>query len=94
MKMYVVAFAAGALVGVIYALLGVRSPAPPIVALIGLLGILAGEQVVPLARRLVSGDGVSIAWLRAECAPHMFGELPGPRTRTAARDARRPEHDP
>jgi XapX domain-containing protein len=47
MRMYVVAFAAGALVGVIYGLIDVRSPAPPVVALVGLL---AGEQVVPLAK--------------------------------------------
>jgi XapX domain-containing protein len=33
-------------VGVIYASLGVRSPAPPIIALLGLLGMLGGEQAV------------------------------------------------
>lgn len=76
MKMYLVAFAAGTLVGAIYALLGVRSPAPPIVALVGLLGILAGEQLVPLAKRLATGERVSAAWVRAECAPHVLGELP------------------
>lgn len=31
-------------VGGCYAILGVRSPAPPFVALIGLLGMLAGEH--------------------------------------------------
>ncbi len=36
-------------VGVIYGLLGVRSPAPPIVALVGLLGMLGGEQITALA---------------------------------------------
>jgi XapX domain-containing protein len=47
MKIYVVALAAGLLVGLIYALLQVRSPAPPVVALVGLLGMLIGEQSVP-----------------------------------------------
>lgn len=46
MKPLVVALAVGVLVGVIYGLLNVRSPAPPYVALIGLLGILLGEQAM------------------------------------------------
>jgi XapX domain-containing protein len=47
MKPYAIALAVGLLIGVIYGLLNVRSPAPPVVALVGLLGILAGEQAVP-----------------------------------------------
>jgi XapX domain-containing protein len=49
MKPYVVSLAAGFLIGILYGLLGVRSPAPPLVALAGLLGILLGERVVPIA---------------------------------------------
>ncbi len=37
----------GIAVGVAYALIGVKSPAPPLVALVGLLGIVLGEQGVP-----------------------------------------------
>jgi XapX domain-containing protein len=55
MKMYLVALAVGMLVGVIYALLQVRSPAPPVVALVGLLGILIGEQVVPMVKHALAG---------------------------------------
>jgi XapX domain-containing protein len=51
--MYLISLAAGLLVGAIYGLLGVRSPAPPVVALVGLLGMLAGEQIVPVAKRLI-----------------------------------------
>jgi XapX domain-containing protein len=51
MKLYILSIGAGLLVGVVYSLLGVRSPAPPLVALAGLLGILAGEQLLPAARR-------------------------------------------
>ena len=47
MKVYLISLAVGLGVGVIYGLLGVRSPAPPIIALIGLLGMLIGEQLVP-----------------------------------------------
>ena len=76
MKLYLVSLAAGLLVGVIYALLNVRSPAPPVVALIGLLGMLLGEQIVPLAKRLLTRQEVSVGWLREHCGPHVFGELP------------------
>ena len=40
--------------GAIYALLGVRSPAPPVIALIGLLSMMSGEEAVDLAMRLSS----------------------------------------
>lgn len=82
MKIYLVSAGAGLLVGVIYALLNVRSPAPPVVALVGLLGILVGEQIVPIAKRLLSGEPVSVSWARAHCVPHVFGELPGKATDT------------
>ena len=76
MKTYVLALAAGLLIGVIYSLLNVRSPAPPVVALIGLLGILAGEQIVPIVKRAVAGERLSLGWLRRECGEHVFGALP------------------
>ena len=43
---YALSLGVGLGVGVAYGLLGVRSPAPPIIALLGLLGMLAGESVV------------------------------------------------
>ncbi len=43
---YAVSLAVGAGVGVLYGVLNVRSPAPPIVALIGLLGMVIGETAV------------------------------------------------
>ncbi|MGF6528058.1 XapX domain-containing protein [Variovorax sp. PvP013] len=76
MKPYIIALALGVLVGVIYALFSVRSPAPPIVALVGLLGILAGEQLPSLAKRLFLQGPISTSWLDHQVAPHMFGELP------------------
>jgi XapX domain-containing protein len=44
MKVLLVSFAVGLGVGVIYGLIRVKSPAPPIVALLGLLGMVLGEQ--------------------------------------------------
>ena len=72
MKVYFLSLGAGLLAGILYSLLHVRSPAPPLVALIGLLGILAGEQIVPVGRELLDGAAISSAW-RA----HLLGVLPG-----------------
>ena len=44
MKVLGISFAMGIVVGVLYGVLRVKSPAPPIVALLGLLGMVLGEQ--------------------------------------------------
>jgi XapX domain-containing protein len=84
MKIYLISAGAGILVGIIYSLLNVRSPAPPLVALLGLLGILVGEQVIPVGKQLLSGSGLAAAWRQAQCAPLVFGLLPGRPANTAA----------
>lgn len=56
MKLYLASLAVGILVGVLYALVGVRSPAPPVVALLGLLGMLAGEQLPDAVRHALKGE--------------------------------------
>jgi XapX domain-containing protein len=71
--MYLISLGVGLLVGAIYGLLGVRSPAPPAVALIGLLGMLIGEQIVPSVKRLMAGEAVTVSWLRSECVPKISG---------------------
>ncbi|QPF74037.1 XapX domain-containing protein [Roseateles sp. DAIF2] len=76
MKPYLVSLAVGLLVGVIYALFNVRSPAPPVIALVGLLGILVGEQLPPLAKKLFGSAPAQVSWLHHQVKPHMFGELP------------------
>ncbi len=43
---YLLSLGVGVGVGVIYGLVSIRSPAPPIIALLGLLGMLAGEATV------------------------------------------------
>jgi XapX domain-containing protein len=53
MRPYLISLLVGVAVGVVYGLIRVRSPAPPTVALLGLLGMLAGEQVVPIVRSCV-----------------------------------------
>ncbi|MTH79144.1 XapX domain-containing protein [Paracoccus aestuariivivens] len=76
MKIYVLSLAAGLLVGAIYGLLNIRSPAPPVVALVGLLGILIGEQSVPLLRQFMSAERLTMSWISRQCGPHVFGQLP------------------
>ncbi len=43
MKDFALSFFVGLAVGLIYAAVRVKSPAPPIVALVGLLGMVIGE---------------------------------------------------
>jgi len=77
MKLYLFSLAAGVLVGAIYGLLHVRSPAPPVIALVGLAGILIGEQAVPLAREWIARkQPVGIDLVVAHLRSHSFGELP------------------
>ena len=59
MKAYLVSLALGLLCGAIYGLFNIRSPAPPVIALVGLLGMLVGEQIPPLARN-VFGHGHAV----------------------------------
>jgi XapX domain-containing protein len=47
---YFLSLIVGLGVGLAYGLLGVRSPAPPVIALLGLLGMLLGEQAVAFLR--------------------------------------------
>jgi XapX domain-containing protein len=75
MKIYLLSLGAGLLVGIIYSLLNVRSPAPPVIALVGLLGILVGEQIIPFAKTLWSREPAAVSWLH-QIKPHMFGHLP------------------
>jgi XapX domain-containing protein len=77
MRAYLISLGIGLGVGVIYGLLGVRSPAPPLIALAGLFGILMGEQAVPVVKHLVAGHPPAVAWLRAGGGDKILGRLPG-----------------
>ncbi|WP_172331849.1 DUF1427 family protein [Mangrovicoccus sp. HB161399] len=82
MKPYLLSLGAGLAVGVIYSLMQVRSPAPPVIALVGLLGMLVGEQALPAARWLLQ-RGEPGALIPA-AQRHIFGEMPsihGPQPR-------------
>jgi XapX domain-containing protein len=74
MKSYCVSLAVGALVGLIYALLQVRSPAPPIVALVGLLGMVLGEQIPPLIQQVWREEHIWRSSTLGEVEPHTPGQ--------------------
>jgi len=76
MKPYLISLLMGALAGLVYALLQVQSPAPPVIALLGLLGMLIGEQLVPAVKRKLSGEPLTAAWFRSECVPKITGTPP------------------
>ncbi len=79
MKPYLLSLGAGLLVGMVYSLLNVRSPAPPVIALVGLFGILLGEQAVPLVKRVLGPEPVTTAWVSRQCGEHVLGQLPAAR---------------
>ncbi|WP_313520436.1 DUF1427 family protein [Pseudomonas sp.] len=51
---YLIALLIGLGVGALYALLGFKSPAPPAIALVGLLGMQIGETLLPLSRQFLA----------------------------------------
>ncbi len=85
MKAYLFSLGAGLLVGVLYSLLHVRSPAPPVIALVGLLGILGGEQLPGLVAGVLRHKPASLSWA-TQVKPHVFGHMPTGRTPAAERE--------
>jgi XapX domain-containing protein len=81
MKAYLISLAVGLAVGFLYAMLNVRSPAPPVIALMGLLGILLGEQVPTVVRHLISDTPAAVTWFH-QIKPHVFGSLPSGQVRS------------
>jgi XapX domain-containing protein len=76
MKAMLISFAVGLIVGVAYGLLRVKSPAPPLVALAGLLEMVWGEQAAERfflkappsasAKNISSGNTTSDPWSGAD----------------------------
>jgi XapX domain-containing protein len=64
MRSYLASLILGLAVGVVYGLVKVRSPAPPAIALLGLLGMLAGEQAMSLVRSHVLENNIALSTSR------------------------------
>lgn len=65
-KAYAISLAIGLLVGAVYAFLNTRSPAPPVIALLGLLGMLIGETVVSWAKNRMTTEVAAAHCLHAK----------------------------
>lgn len=65
-KPYVISLGIGLLVGAIYAFLNTRSPAPPVIALLGLLGMLIGETLVSWAKNRMTAEVAAAHCLHAK----------------------------
>ena len=63
-KPYVISLAIGLIVGIAYALLNTRSPAPPVIALLGLLGMLIGESATSWAKSRMTLSAAAAHCLR------------------------------
>ena len=85
MRVYLLSLGAGLLVGVVYSLLNVKSPAPPVVALVGLFGILIGEQVIPIAKHMLDGSRLTAVWRQSHHTPRISGLLPAPHEQATQR---------
>jgi XapX domain-containing protein len=85
MKVLFVSFVVGLFVGVLYGVIRVKSPAPPIVALLGLLGMVLGEQLGGwiLAKKINLTQAASVCIVNK----HWGGQaesLPAPQRTTSA----------
>jgi XapX domain-containing protein len=68
---YLTSLGAGFAVGLLYWLVRVQSPAPPLIALAGLLGIVLGEHAIPVLRGqlFTSAHEVQVAPPRSRLTP-------------------------
>jgi len=52
LRVYLISLGAGLIVGLAYSVVKIPAPAPPLIALVGLLGMVVGEQLLPIAQKL------------------------------------------
>ena len=58
---YMISLAVGFAIGLIYWLLRVQSPAPPLIALAGLLGMVLGEHAIPVVKAQFFAEAPTVA---------------------------------
>jgi XapX domain-containing protein len=76
---YVYSLVSGLLFGIGYGLLGLKSPAPPLIALVGLLGMLGGDQLVThLKEHLATRSQPPAASAPASSGPQTGANVRGP----------------
>lgn len=84
MKVLFLSFVVGLGVGVLYGLIKVKSPAPPIVALLGLLGMVLGEQFgIWIQTKKLDVSRAASMCLVGERYDRQLYNPPSPKTRNA-----------
>jgi XapX domain-containing protein len=68
---YLISLGAGLVVGLLYYLVRVQSPAPPLIALAGLLGIVIGEHAIPFVQAQIRTPEA-----QSQSAPPVAGATP------------------
>jgi XapX domain-containing protein len=63
---YIISLGVGFGVGLLYWLLKVQSPAPPLIALAGLLGMVLGEHAIPVVKAQLFAQTTDDAGRRAD----------------------------
>jgi XapX domain-containing protein len=63
---YVVSLVMGVAVGVAYGFVQVRSPAPPLIALVGLFGMVLGQHAIVAARHRFAPTSTSVQQARGD----------------------------
>ena len=81
MKVLLISFAVGLFVGVLYGVIRVKSPAPPIVTLLGLLGMVIGEQI----GGWIVAKQISLAQAASVCLVAKQWDRPAAAAQTAVR---------
>ena len=56
---YIISLVAGLVVGLLYWAFKVQSPAPPLIALTGLLGMVIGEHAIPIVKTHYFSESVA-----------------------------------
>jgi XapX domain-containing protein len=74
---YATSFAVGLGVGLIYFLVRVNSPAPPLIALIGLLGMVCGEHLVPTLKTILPASLIRSSQTDASVGARPDTHMPG-----------------
>ena len=68
-----ISLGAGLVVGLLYYLVRVQSPAPPLIALAGLLGIVIGEHAIPFVQAHIRTPDA-----QTQSAPPVASNKPNP----------------
>ena len=68
---YIISLGVGFGIGLLYWLLKVQSPAPPLIALAGLLGMVLGEHAIPVVKAQFFAQTPTVEVTQSDKARHV-----------------------